>query len=164
MAQIPFSPPYIDEDTIKEVSEVLKSGWITTGPKNKEFETLLTKYIGIDNILCISSATAGLELALRWFGVCEGDEVILPAYTYGATANVIEHIGANPVFVDVNEDFNISVEAIEKAITPKTKVIMPVDIGGFPADYNKILALVSEDSTKKKFSAHTENQEKLEES
>jgi dTDP-4-amino-4,6-dideoxygalactose transaminase len=161
MIQIPFSPPHIDEDTIKEVTDVLRSGWITTGPKNKEFETLLTKYIGIDNILCISSATAGLELALRWFGVCEGDEVILPAYTYGATANVIEHIGANPVFVDVNEDFNISVEAIEKAITPKTKVIMPVDIGGFPADYNKILALVSEDSTKKKFSAHTENQEKL---
>lgn len=139
---IPFSPPRIDDQIIAAVTAALKSGWITTGPRTKEFEKKITAYCGNKSTLCLNSATAGLEIMLRWFGVGEGDEVILPAYTYSATANVIIHCGAKPVFVDVNpDDFNISVESIEKAITEKTKVIMPVDFGGFPCDYDQINAL-----------------------
>src|SRR3569832_304148 len=129
---IPFSPPRIDQKIIDAVTEALKSGWITTGPKTKLFEKKLSEYCGCPSTLCLNSATAGLEIMLRWFGVKEGDEVILPAYTYSATANVVMHCGARPVFVDVNaSDFNISVTAIEKAITSNTKVIMPVDFGGY---------------------------------
>ncbi|HWY09714.1 MAG TPA: DegT/DnrJ/EryC1/StrS family aminotransferase, partial [Bacteroidia bacterium] len=125
------------------VIAALKSGWITTGPRTKAFEKKITEYCGNKNTLCLNSATAGLEIMLRWFGVKEGDEVILPAYTYTATANVIIHCGATPVFVDVNEhDFNINTSAIEKAITSKTKVIMPVDFAGWPCDYNEINELV----------------------
>lgn len=140
---IPFSPPHIDQKIIDEVTKVLQSGWITTGPRTKLFEKELTKYCGNQATLCLNSATAGLEIILRWFGVKEGDEVILPAYTYSATANVVVHCGATPVFVDVNpHDFNISVANIEKAITAKTKVIMPVDFGGYTCDYDAINALV----------------------
>ncbi len=136
---IPFSPPRIDDKICNEVVAALKSGWITTGPRTKLFEKKLTEYCGNKNTLCLSSATAGLEVMLRWFGVKEGDEVILPAYTYSATANVVIHVGAKPVFVDVNaNDFNISVVEIEKAITSKTKVVMPVDFGGLPCDYAEI--------------------------
>jgi dTDP-4-amino-4,6-dideoxygalactose transaminase len=139
---IPFSPPHIDQKIIDEVSKALLSGWITTGPRTKLFEKELTKYCGNKATLCLNSATAGLEIILRWFGVKEGDEVILPAYTYSATANVIMHCGATPVFVDVNaSDFNIAIEQIEKAITSKTKVIMPVDFGGYPCDYEPINTL-----------------------
>src|SRR5882757_6270834 len=130
---IPFSPPRIDDKIIAEVTAALKSGWITTGPRTKEFEKKLTAYCGNKNTICLNSATAGLEIMLRWFGVGEGDEVILPAYTYSATANVIVHCGAKPVFVDVNRhDFNINTEAIGKALTSRTKAIMPVDFAGFP--------------------------------
>src|SRR6218665_3373822 len=122
---IPFSPPHIDQKVIDEVTKVLKSGWITTGPRTKQFEKELSAYNGNKATLCLNSATAGLEIMLRWFGVKEGDEVILPAYTYSATANVIMHCGAKPVFVDVGDDFNIDVNEIRKAITEKTKVIMP---------------------------------------
>ena len=140
---IPFSPPRIDQETIDEVISALKSGWITTGPRTKLFEQKITEYCGNKATVALNSATAGLELVLRWFGVGEGDEVILPAYTYCATANVIVHCGAIPVFVDVNEnDFNISVESISKAITSKTKVIMPVDFAGYPCDYSAINKLV----------------------
>ncbi|MBI2257806.1 MAG: DegT/DnrJ/EryC1/StrS aminotransferase family protein [Flavobacteriia bacterium] len=136
---LPFSPPHIRQDVIDEVCKVLLSGWITTGPRTKAFEKELTSYCGNKNTLCLNSATAGLELILRWFGVKEGDEVILPAYTYSATANVVSHCGAKVVFVDVHPDtFNILPEAIEKAITSKTKVIMPVDFAGFPCEYKKI--------------------------
>jgi dTDP-4-amino-4,6-dideoxygalactose transaminase len=136
---IPFSPPRIDDKICNEVVAALKSGWITTGPRTKEFEKRITSYCGNQSTLCLNSATAGLEIMLRWFGVKEGDEVILPAYTYCATANVIIHCGATPIFVDTNEaDFNIDVQEIEKAITPKTKVIMPVDFAGMPCDYDEI--------------------------
>jgi dTDP-4-amino-4,6-dideoxygalactose transaminase len=141
---LPFSPPRIDQLIIDEVTQALRSGWITTGPKTKQFEKNLTAYNGNKSTVCLNSATAGLELMLRWFGVGAGDEVILPAYTYTATANVIVHCGAIPVFVDVKDDFNISVEAIEKAITKKTKVIMPVDFAGFPCDYAAINKLAVE--------------------
>ena len=106
---IPFSPPRIDQKIIDEVTAALKSGWITTGPRTKKFEKELTAYCGNKSTICLNSATAGLELMLRWYGVKEGDEVILPAYTYSATANVVMHCGATPVFVDTNtDDFNIN--------------------------------------------------------
>ncbi|MCW3102245.1 MAG: capsular biosynthesis protein [Bacteroidetes bacterium] len=157
---IPFSPPRIDQKIIDEVTKVLQSGWITTGPRTKQFEKELTAYCGNASTLCLNSATAGLEIMLRWFGVSEGDEVILPAYTYSATANVVMHCGATPVFVDVNaDDFNISVGNIEKAITAKTKVVMPVDFGGYPCDYDAINALVKKHAGT--FSAATEEQKML---
>jgi dTDP-4-amino-4,6-dideoxygalactose transaminase len=157
---IPFSPPRIDQKIIDEVTAALKSGWITTGPRTKLFEKRITEYCGNKNTICLNSATAGLEVMLRWFGVGEGDEVILPAYTYSATANVVVHCGAKPVFVDVNKgDFNISVKEIEKHITAKTKVIMPVDFAGYPCDYDAINALAK--SKKDLFRPSSENQKKL---
>ena len=159
---ISFSPPRMDQKIIDEVVDTLKSGWITTGPKTKLFEKKLTAYAGHKTTLCVSSGSAGLELMLRWFGVGEGDEVILPAYTYCATANVIIHCGAKPVFVDVNEsDFNISLKEIEKAITTKTKVIIPVDLAGFPCDYDEMNSLVKKENISKLFIAKTKEQKSL---
>jgi len=159
---IPFSPPRIDQKIIDEVVDTLKSGWITTGPKTKRFEKEIAAYLSVPNVLCLNSATAGLELMLRWFGVKEGDEVIIPAYTYSATANVVMHCGAKPVLVDVNaNDFNIDVNKIKSAITSKTKVIMPVDFAGFPCDYNEINALVNSAEIKSLFKTEHSNQEKL---
>jgi dTDP-4-amino-4,6-dideoxygalactose transaminase len=157
---IPFSPPRIDDKIIAEVTAALKSGWITTGPRTKNFEKKITGYCGSKSTLCLNSATAGLEVMLRWFGVGAGDEVILPAYTYSATANVVIHCGAKPVFVDVNaDDFNINVSNIEKAITQHTKVIMPVDFAGYPCDYNELNELVIKH--KHTFKSNSKNQELL---
>lgn len=157
---IPFSPPHIDQKIIDAVTKVLLSGWITTGPQTKLFEKELTKYCGNRSTLCLNSATAGLEIMLRWYGVKEGDEVILPAYTYSATANVVIHCGAVPVFVDVNaRDFNISVSNVEKAITARTKVIMPVDFGGHVCDYDELNELVIK--YRNKFFPETEEQKML---
>jgi dTDP-4-amino-4,6-dideoxygalactose transaminase len=158
---IPFSPPHIDQDIIDAVAETLKSGWITTGPKTKQFEKALTTYSGSKATLCLNSATAGLEIMLRWYGVKAGDEVILPAYTYCATANVVIHCGATPVFVDVGNDFNIDIAAVANAITPKTKVIMPVDFGGYPCDYEQLNQLVKRADIQSLFKAETAEQEKL---
>ena len=158
---IPFSPPRMDQKIIDEVVDTLKSGWITTGPKTKRFEKELSAYYQAPATLCLNSATAGLELMLRWFGVGPGDEVILPAYTYSATANVIMHCGAQPVFVDVRNDFNIDPENIRKAITSRTKVVMPVDFGGFPCDYDSINAIVKDPVIQKLFSPATEKQKML---
>jgi dTDP-4-amino-4,6-dideoxygalactose transaminase len=146
---------------IDEVVDTLKSGWITTGPKTKEFEKRLASYCKAPAVVCLNSATAGLELMLRWFGVKEGDEVILPAYTYSATANVVIHCGAKPVLIDAGDDFNINVSLIQKAINPRTKVIMPVDIGGWPCDYEAIMQLVNHPSIRNLFSAGSEEQKKL---
>ena len=159
---IPFSPPRIDQKIIDEVTAALQSGWVTTGPRTKLFEKKITEYCGNKSTVALNSATAGLEMILRWFGVGEGDEVILPAYTYCATANVVIHCGAIPVFVDVNaHDFNISTREIEKAITSRTKVIMPVDFAGFPCDYDQINALVSRKDIADTFISKTEEQQKL---
>lgn len=158
---IPFSPPRMDQAIIDEVIDTLKSGWITTGPKTKKLEQQLTEYAGHRKTLCLNSASAGLELILRWYGVGEGDEVILPAYTYTATANVVIHAGAKPVFVDVLPNFNIDPDEIRKHITSKTKVIMPVDIGGFPADYESINSIVNESDIKKLFNPSNGHQQKL---
>lgn len=157
---IPFSPPHIDQAIIDEVTDTLRSGWITTGPKTKRFEKDLTAYCGNQATLCLNSATAGLEVMLRWFGVKEGDEVILPAYTYAATANVVVHCGAKPVLVDVNaSDFNIAPEKIKAAITPRTKVIMPVDFGGWPCDYDSINTIAANAAAQ--FVPETEEQKML---
>jgi dTDP-4-amino-4,6-dideoxygalactose transaminase len=162
MSLIPFAPPRIDDEIINEVVATLRSGWITTGPRTKQFEKELSAYNGNAATLCLNSATAGLEVMLKWFGVKEGDEVILPAYTYSATANVVVHCGAIPVLVDVNaDDFNINVANIRKAITSKTKVIMPVDIAGYPCDYTAMMELVNDSNIKSQFVAEGEHQHTL---
>jgi dTDP-4-amino-4,6-dideoxygalactose transaminase len=159
---IPFSPPYISDEAINEVVEVLRSGWITTGPKTKLFEERLAEFCGNKATLCVNSATFGLEHILRWYGVKPDDEVIVPAYTYCASANVITHLGAKPILVDVNaDDFNISIQKIKKAITNKTKVIIPVDIGGLPANYDEIYKIINSAEIRQKFIPHTAEQEKL---
>ena len=141
--KITFSPPDITDREIAEVVDTLKSGWITTGPKTKRFEDEIAKYCGTKKSVCLNSATAAMELALRLFDIGEGDEVITSAYTYTASASVIYHCGAKIVLADSkNGEFNIDSKKIEKLITPRTKAIIPVDIGGFPADYSEILDLV----------------------
>ncbi len=159
---IPFSPPRIDEKTIESVVDALQSGWITTGPKTKLFEEKIAEYVGGDAVVALSSATAGLQLILHWLGIKEGDEVIVPAYTYCATANVVKHTGATPVMVDVNSsDFNINIEAVKEAITPRTKAIIPVDIGGLPVDYDELFQLVNSLEVLAKFSPTTDVQRQM---
>jgi dTDP-4-amino-4,6-dideoxygalactose transaminase len=159
---IPFSPPRIDQKTIDAVTESLQSGWISTGPKTKQFEENLATYLQTDHMVCLNSATAGMQLILNWLGIQPGDEVIVPAYTYCATANVVIHRGATPVMVDINsDDFNINVEAIKAAITDKTKAIISVDVGGVPVDYDEINALIRSSEVLSKFSPRTEIQEQL---
>ncbi len=158
---IPFSPPNIDKKIVKAVSEALLSGWITTGPKTKEFEKEIGKYVSVNDVLAVNSWTAGAEMLLHWFGIKEGDEVILPAYTYCATANIIIHCGAKPVMVDIDDDFCISIEAIRKAITPRTKAIIPVDLGGLPIEYEKLLNLINSIEIKNLFLPTNEIQKTL---
>jgi dTDP-4-amino-4,6-dideoxygalactose transaminase len=157
---LPFSPPRIDQKTIDEVIDTLKSGWISTGPKTKLFEKKVTEYVGCKTTVAVSAWTTGMEVALRWWGIGPGDEVIIPVYTYCASANVVLHTGAKAVMVDINpDDFNISIEAIRKAITPNTKAIMPVDIAGLPCDYDAVKQLV--DEAKPLFTPSNEEQRKL---
>ena len=159
--KIPFSPPYIDDKVINEVVDSLKSGWITTGPKVKALEEEIGRISGVKNVLCVNSWTSGAILMLRWLGLEPGDEVIVPAYTYSATALAVLWAGGKPIMVDSQEDFNISVKAIKEAITEKTKAIIPVDIAGFPCDYKSIMDLVNSDEIKAKFHPTSEVQEKL---
>ena len=139
--KIPFSPPYIDDQVVAEVTDSLRSGWITTGPKVKALEEEIVKLTGTQHALCVNSWTTGAIMMLRWLGVKPGDEVIIPAYTYCATAFAVLWAGAKPVMVDSGEDLNISVDAIRKAITPKTKAIVVVHVWGMPADMDPIMAL-----------------------
>lgn len=146
MKNIPFSPPDISEKEIEYVSEVLRSGWITTGPKTKKFEEEIAKYCGISakKAVCLNSATACMEMILRFFGVGEGDEVITSAYTYTASASVIHHVGAKIVLVDTKKDsFEMDYDKLCDKITEKTKAIIPVDIAGVMCDYDKIFAAVN---------------------
>jgi len=159
--RIPFSPPYIDEAVINEVVDSLRSGWITSGPKVKALEEEIRVFSNAQEVLCVNSWTSGAIMMLRWLGVTEEDEVIVPAYTYSATALAVLHAGAKPVMVDSGEDFNISVEAICKAITPRTKAIIPVDIAGFPCDYDRIMKLVKEPEVQSLFQVASPVQEKL---
>ncbi|MCO6482493.1 MAG: DegT/DnrJ/EryC1/StrS family aminotransferase [Flavobacteriales bacterium] len=130
---IPFSPPRIDDRTIAAVNEVLRSGWITTGPRTKEFEKRLAAYCAVQRVIALNSWTNAAELALRWYGIGPGDEVIVPAYTYCASANIVKHVGAKPVLVDVLDDFTIDPDKVRQAMSPRTKCIIPVDVGGLPA-------------------------------
>ena len=140
---IPFSPPDMSEDEINEVADTLRNGWITTGPKVKEFERQIAEFVGVNKAVCLNSQTACAEMALRVLGVGEGDEVIVPAYTYTASASVVCHVGAKLVLVDVQKDnLKMDYDALEKAITEKTKVIIPVDLGGVPCDYDRIYEII----------------------
>jgi dTDP-4-amino-4,6-dideoxygalactose transaminase len=160
--KVAFSPPRIDDLVVEAVSKALRSGWITTGPRTKLLEEKISAYCGNPKSICLNSATAGMELILRLFGIGPGDEVIVPAYTYCATANVVVHCGAKVVFVDCRaEDFNISVPEIRKAITAHTKAIIPVDFAGFPCDYDEINALVNEAEIKSLFKPTSDLQAKL---
>ena len=141
---IPFSPPDISDIEIKYVTEVLKSGWITTGPKTKELERKVAEFCNADRAVCLNSQTACSEMALRLLGIGKGDEVITSAYTYTASASVIDHVGAKIVLVDTQKDsLEMDYQALENAITEKTKVIIPVDIAGIPCDYDKIFDIVN---------------------
>ena len=145
MNHIPFSPPDITQAEIDAVAEVLRSGWITTGPKTKEFERELAAYCGTGRAVCLNSATACLELTLRLFGIGPEDEVITSAYTYTASASVIAHAGAKIVLVDTApESYEMDYDALAAAITPKTKAVIPVDVGGILCDYDRILSIVEE--------------------
>jgi dTDP-4-amino-4,6-dideoxygalactose transaminase len=145
--KIDFSPPDITEAEIAEVVDTLKSGWITTGQKTKLFEKNIADYCNTSKAVCLNSATAGMELILRYLGVGQGDEVITSSYTYTASASVICHVGAKPVLIDVKKDsFEMDYEQLEKAITLKTKVIIPVDIGGILCDYDRIINIVESKS------------------
>lgn len=143
--KIEFSPPDIGEEEIQAVSETLRSGWITTGPKTKLFEKKIAEFCETSRAVCLNSATAGLELTLRLFGVGEGDEVITTAYTYTATASVIYHVGAKIVLVDTQKDsYEMDYEKLEQLVTEKTKAIIPVDLAGVICDYEKIYQIVED--------------------
>ncbi len=138
-----FSPPDITEEEIQAVSEALRSGWITTGPRTKEFERNIAQFTGCNRAACLNSATACLETALRLLGIGEGDEVIVPAYTYTASASVVAHVNAKLVLIDVEKDtYHLDYDALEAAINESTKAVIPVDIGGVMVDYDRIRKIV----------------------
>lgn len=140
---VPFSPPDISEEEVAEVAEALRSGWITTGPKTKELERTVAAYVGTEMACCLNSQTACAELALRVLGVGPGDEVIVPAYTYTASASVVCHVGATLVLVDMQKDrLEMDYDAVEAAVTERTKAIIPVDLAGIPCDYDRLFAIV----------------------
>lgn len=140
---VKFSPPDISEQEINEVCDALRSGWITTGPRTKQLEKEIAEWIGVNKCVCLNSQTACAEMALRILGVGEGDEVIVPAYTYTASASVVCHVGAKLVLVDSQPgSLEMDYDAVEKAITEKTKVIIPVDLGGVPCEYDRIFEIV----------------------
>ena len=143
MMNIPFSPPDIGEDEIAEVVDTLRSGWITTGPKTKLLEQEIAKKCNTKKAVCLSSQTACAEMTLRLLGVGPGDEVIVPSYTYTASASIIYHVGATPVMIDCKQDsYEMDYDKVEEAITPKTKVIIPVDLAGVVCDYDRIFEIV----------------------
>ncbi len=143
--KISFSPPDITEEEIEAAAEALRSGWITTGPRTKELERAIARYCGTGKAVCLNSATACMEMALRTLGVGPGDEVVTSAYTYTATASVICHAGATPILVDTAKDsYHMDYEALGRAITGKTKVVMPVDVGGVPCDYDRLFDVLED--------------------
>lgn len=141
--KIPFSPPDLTDAEIEEVASAIKTGWITTGPKTKELEREVAALCHTNKAVCLSSQTSCAEMALRLLGIGEGDEVIVPAYTYTASAEIVCHVGARLIFIDSQPDsLEMDYDAVEKAITDKTKAIIPVDIGGVPCDYDRIFSIV----------------------
>jgi len=157
---IPFAPPRIDQAVIDEVSRALQSGWITTGPRTKEFEKQISAYCGCKTTVAVSSWTMGMQVLLHWWGIQPGDEIILPVYTYCASANVIVHAGAKPVLVDINaEDFTLDLLQVKNAITSRTKAIIGVDIAGYPCDYAELYRII--DEKKGLFDAQSTEQKRL---
>lgn len=157
LRNIPFSPPDITDAEIEEVIKAMKSGWITTGPRTKEFERKIAEYVGTNKAVCLNSATAAMELTLRILGVGPGDEVITCAYTYTASASIIDHVGAKIVLVDTAPDsFEMDYNKLADAITERTKVIIPVDIAGKMCDYDRIYEVI--ESKKELFKANNELQ------
>ncbi len=158
--KIPFSPPDISEAEIDEVTDALRSGWITTGARTKQLEKDIVRFVGADGCVCLNSQTACAELSLRLLGIGQGDEVITTAYTYTASASVVCHVGARLVLVDCKKDsYEIDYDAVEAAITDRTKAIIPVDIGGVPCDYDRLFEIV--ERARAKFRPESELQEKL---
>ena len=140
---IPFSPPDMTEAEVKEVAEAILSGWITTGPRTKELERQIAEYIGVNKAVCLNSQTACAEMAVRLLGIGAGDEVIVPAYTYTASASIVCHVGATLVFADVQPNsLEMDYDQVEKLITPQTKAIIPVDLAGIPCDYERLMQIV----------------------
>ena len=157
---IPFSPPDMSEMEVEEVKKAILSGWITTGPRTKEFERKISEYVGTAKTVCLNSATAAMELTLHVLGVGPGDEVIVPAYTYTASCSVICHVGATPVMIDcAKDDFEMDYDKLADLITEKTKVIIPVDIAGIICDYEKIYAAI--ESKKELYRANNDVQKAL---
>ena len=153
---VPFSPPDMTEAEANEVKEAIMSGWITTGPRTKKLEKLIAEYVGVNastdvqtpNCVCLNSQTACAEMALRLLGIGEGDEVIVPAYTYTASASIVDHVGAKVVFVDIQPDsLEMDYDKVEAAITKHTKAIIPVDLGGIPCDYERLFEIVNKKKT-----------------
>lgn len=160
--KIPFSLPVIDADVVNEMMDTLtNTGWLTTGPKTRALEVEIKKFTGAKETLLVNSWTSGAMLMLRWFGVGPGDEVIIPSYTYSATALCVMNLGATPVMVDVKDDFTIDPEKIRQAITPKTKAIIPVDLAGWLCDYDSIVKIVNDPAILNQFKPATERQKKL---
>lgn len=160
MKEIKFSPPDISQEEIDQVVEALKSGWITTGPKTKEFESKISEYLGTKKSVCLNSATACMEMALRILGIGPGDEVITSAYTYTASASVIAHVGAKIVLCDIAENsFEMDYDKLSQLITEKTKAIIPVDIGGVPCDYDRLIKVLED--KKSLFKPKNKRQERI---
>lgn len=159
--KIPFSPPFIDQSVINEVLDSLHSHWITSGPKVKALESEIIKLTGSRAAVCVNSWTSGAIMMLKWFGVGDGDEVIVPAYSYCATALCVLHCGATPVMVDILDDFTIDPDEVRKKITSKTKAIIAVDIAGLPCKYNELLDLVKDPSIQCLFNSSTVRQKTL---
>lgn len=154
---IPFSPPDMSEVEVQLVAEALRSGWITTGPKTKEFERKVASYCGTSTAVALNSATASMEMTLRVLGVGPGDEVVIPAYTYTATASAVVHVGATVVMVDSQADsIEMDYDKLADAITERTKVVVPVDVAGVVCDYDRVFSVV--ESKKHLFRPSTELQ------
>lgn len=155
--KIPFAPPFISEAVIKEVTDTLSSGWITSGPRVRLLESMMQEFTQ-SACVCVNSWTSGAQLTLKWWGVGPGDEVIVPAYTYAATALVVLHAGATPVMVDVNDDFGMDAALLRKAISPRTKAIIPVDFAGWPCDYISIRNMLEEPGVRALFTPANDRQ------
>lgn len=157
---VPFSPPDMTEREAEEVKDAILSGWITTGPRTKKLEALIAEYVGAPKAVCLNSQTACAEMALRLLGIGAGDEVIVPAYTYTASASIVDHVGAKIVFVDVQDGcLEMDYDKVEAAITDRTKAIIPVDLGGIPCDYDRLKAIV--EAKKDLFTPKTDLQKKI---
>lgn len=160
--KIPFSLPVIDAEVIAEMQDTLtRTGWLTTGPKARALEDEIRQFTGGEAVLCVNSWTSGAMLMLRWLGVGAGDEVIVPAYTYSATALCAMNMGAKVIMVDVKDDFTIDPDRLKAVITEHTKVILPVDIGGYPCDYDAIRKVLDDPEVKALYRPESEKQRQL---